>query len=197
MVGDATGFQAILCTIGFIALVLIPIFEFDVSTNSFLEEKLSVTNCFLRMLGADKLLNREWSQYSSELLKLVSESPDLAPMYEEVHSIGTKNVFPSMLQTKFILHMSGAGIYIGCVSAAIVLNDYNDIGVPITSMLFMNAFAIITQLCGKLCTDILSHLRRIIYTISLYLNGSQKIEALIVTHYILTNILIYIYIYIH
>lgn len=47
-VGDGTANEAILCSIGFLALILIPVFEFDVSTNSFIEEKLAVTNAFLR-----------------------------------------------------------------------------------------------------------------------------------------------------
>lgn len=128
-------------------MILIPVFEFDVSTNSYLEEKLAVTNCFIRMLGADKLLKEDWSQYSPEMLDLVTQSKDLAPYYQEAE--GVKEVTPSMMTLKFIMHMSGAAIYIGCVSAAITLNDDSEIGVPIASMIFMNIFGVITYLCGK------------------------------------------------
>ncbi len=94
-VGDATVNQALLCAIGFIALILIPVFEFDVSTNSFLEEKLSVTNSFIRMLGGDKLLNQRWTQYSPELLDFVKSSKDLHLLFEEAKH--ADKVQPSML----------------------------------------------------------------------------------------------------
>jgi hypothetical protein len=146
LVGDASLAEGILSCLGFLSLILVPVFELDVSSNSFLEEKLAVTVSFLRILKVYDLLDLQWTQYSPEMLDFVRDSPDIRHMFAEAEGVST--VHPTLLSAGFVLHCTGAGTFVGFVTAAIISNDYTESHLGVFVMLGMNMFLLLTYFCG-------------------------------------------------
>ena len=145
-VGDASLTECLLSCVGFLSLILVPVFELDVSNNAFIEEKLAVTVSFLRLLNVYDMLDLNWTQYSPELLDFVRDSPDIKHIYPEAE--GVECVHPTILTPGFILHCIGAGSFVAYVTAAVVSNDYTESHVGILVALGLNMFLLLTYFCG-------------------------------------------------
>lgn len=146
LVGDASLTEGVLASVGFLSLILVSIFELDVSSNSFIEEKLAVTASFLYILRAQDKLNVQWTQYSTELLNFVRESPDIKHMYAEAQEV--EAVYPTLLTIPFILHILGAGNFVLFVTAAVVSNDYTESHMGVFVIFGLNIFLLLTYFCG-------------------------------------------------
>jgi hypothetical protein len=161
-VGDATPLEATLAQIGFICLIIVAMFEVDVSSLVFLEEKLVITAWLLEKLQIDKYLNFKLSQYSPELLDLIRCSPELHHLYEEDiggltsegdggTSHGKEKIVlkPIFLNFNFSMHVLGAAGFVIFITASIILNDLNEEKVAwITGCSFV-AFASVGYLTGS------------------------------------------------
>lgn len=148
LVGDASLTEGLLSCVGFLSLILVPVFELDVSNNAFIEEKLAVTVTFLRILKVFDLLDSDshWTQYSPEMLDFVRSSPDIAHMYPEAE--GVDRVHPTLLSVGFVLHCTGAGSFVAYVTAAVISNDYTESHHGIMVMFGLNMFLLLTYFCG-------------------------------------------------
>jgi hypothetical protein len=146
IVGDASLTECILSCIGFLSLILVPVFELDVSNNSFVEEKLAVTVSFLRILNVYDMLDINWTQYSPEILNFVRDSADIKHLYIEAE--GVSEVHPTILSLGFVLHCVGAGSFVAYVTAAIISNDYSESHLGVFVMFGMNMFLLLTYFCG-------------------------------------------------
>jgi hypothetical protein len=151
-VGDATALEATLAQLGFICLLIVAMFEVDVSSLVFLEEKLVITSWLLEKLKIDKYLNFKPSQYSPELLDLIRSSPELHHLYEEdvLSETNEKLVLkPIFLNFNFSMHMLGAGGFVIFITASLILNDLHEAQVAwITGSSFI-AFASVGYLTGS------------------------------------------------
>lgn len=146
-VGDATSLEATLAQIGFFCLIIVAMFEVDVSSLVFLEEKLVITTWLLEMLKIQEYINFPLSQYSPELLELIRCSPDLHSLYEE--DDGKLTIQPVFLNFKFSMHVVGATGFAIFITASIILNDLNEEKVAwITGCSFI-AFASVGYLTGS------------------------------------------------
>jgi hypothetical protein len=146
-VGDATPLEATLAQIGFFCLIIVAMFEVDVSSLVFLEEKLIITCWLLEKLQIEKCLPFQLSQYSPELLELIRSSPALHRLYEE--DDGKLTIQPVFLNFKFSMHVVGATGFAVFITASIILNDLNEEKVAwITGSSFV-AFASVGYLTGS------------------------------------------------
>lgn len=151
-VGDASALEATLSCIGFASLLLVTGFELDVIPDRFLEDKLIVTGWMIQKLQLQHLLPFELSPYDSNFRAFIRQSKDIYHLYEEdkyiLNRCRKKNhfVYDSLWP---MLHMIGACSYIIMVTAAIVLNDYNEEKVAwITGSLF-GVFCFLGYLTGN------------------------------------------------
>jgi hypothetical protein len=126
-VGDASILEATLSHIGFFSLLIIAVFEVDVSSESFLEVKVLITSWFLEILHAEKHLKFRPHVHSPQLLEFIRESKDLRHLFEEDDGkIKFDSSFFSLKKFQFSLHVIGAMLYSVCVTAAIILNEINE-----------------------------------------------------------------------
>ena len=147
--GVASFLETSLAQAGFLAMVVVAIFELDVSPVVFLEEKLLVTSWLLEKLNLDKSLGFSTSPYSKEFLSFIRSSP-LSHLYEE--DIGSLACIPpprlnySTLWTS--LHVIGATAYVVLVTTAILLNDLREERVAWITGAFFLAFCFLGYLTG-------------------------------------------------
>jgi hypothetical protein len=99
-------------------------FEVDVSSKLFLEEKLVITSWLLEKLGMDKHLNFEMSHYDPKLLAFIRESKGIHHLFEE--DDGKVEVKPVFFNLNFSMHALGATGYVVLVTAAIILNEIHE-----------------------------------------------------------------------
>ena len=146
-VGDATPLEATLAQIGFFCLIIVAMFEVDVSSSVFLEVKLIITCWLLEKLQIEQYLPFQLSPYSHELLELLRSSPSLHRLYEE--DDGKLTIKPVFLNFKFSMHVVGATGFAVFITASIILNDLNEEKVAwITGSSFF-AFASVGYLTGS------------------------------------------------
>lgn len=147
--GDASFLEATLAHIGFFSLLVIAVFEVDVSSESFFEVKVQITAWFLEMMKAEKHLKFHPHIHNPKLLEFIRESKDLKHLFEE--DDGKIKIDPSMFSLKkiqFSLHVIGAMGYSVFVTAAIILNEINEEKVAwITGVSFL-AFCTLGYLSG-------------------------------------------------
>ena len=84
-VGSADYTASTLALVGFVCLLLVPIFDFDVLPQRFLEEKLLTTKWLLDKILKKRGEKRPFRFGRSELLKFLRASPLLYWLYEENH----------------------------------------------------------------------------------------------------------------
>lgn len=118
------------------SLIVVAMFEVDVSSKLFLEEKLLVTSWLLEKLGMDEYLNFDLHHYEPKLLEFIRNSDELRHLFEE--DDGKVEVKPVVFNFSFSMHALGAGGYVVCVTAAILLNEIHEEKVAwITGLSFM------------------------------------------------------------
>lgn len=122
-------------------------FEVDVSSIVFLEEKLIITCWLIEKLKIEKLLNFKLSQYSPELLDLIRSYPDLHRLYEE--DDGKLKIQPVFLNFNFSMHIIGATGFVIFVTASVILNDFNEEKVGWITGLSFVMFASVGYLTGS------------------------------------------------
>lgn len=122
-------------------------FEVDVSSIVFLEEKLIITCWLIEKLKIEKLLNFKLSQYSPELLDLIRSYPDLHRLYEE--DDGKLKIQPVFLNFNFSMHVIGATGFVIFVTASVILNDFNEEKVGWITGLSFIMFASVGYLTGS------------------------------------------------
>lgn len=133
--GDASALEAMLSQAGFFFLVVVAMFEVNVSPKAFLEEKLMITSWFLQKMGYRKILDFPIHEYSPELLHFLSTS-EVSHMYEEYD--GKMKITQSFFNFNFSMHMLGAGGYVVLVTASIIINDWHEMKVAwITGISFI------------------------------------------------------------
>lgn len=151
-VGDASFLEATLSYIGFASLLLVTGFELDVIPDRFLEDKLIVTGWLIEKLRLHKIIPFKLSPDDPEFIQFIRQSKDIYHLYEEdkymVNRRKKKNhfIFDALGPS---LHMIGACSYIIFVTAAIILNDYNEEKIAwITGSLF-GFFCFLAYLSGN------------------------------------------------
>ena len=106
------------------SLIVVAMFEVDVSSKLFLEEKLLVTSWLLEKLGMQRHLQFEMSQYEPKLLEFIRASEGLRHLFEEDDGrVQVKQVF---FNFNFSVHALGASGYVFLVTAAIILNEIHE-----------------------------------------------------------------------
>lgn len=126
-VGDASFLEATLSHIGFFSLLVIAVFEVDVSSESFLEQKVLITSWFLEILDVEKHLDFSPHVHNPKLLDFIRESNDILHLYEEDDGkMKLESAFFSLKKIQFSLHVVGAMSYSVFVTAAIILNEINE-----------------------------------------------------------------------
>lgn len=128
-VGDASFLEATLSHIGFFSLLIIAVFEVDVSSESFLEQKILITSWFLQLLDMEKHLKFSAHAHNPKLLEFIRESNEILHLYEEDSVIENFKIDSSIVSLKkiqFSLHVIGAMSYSVFVTAAIILNEINE-----------------------------------------------------------------------
>lgn len=126
-VGDATYFEASLGQAGFFFLIVVAMFEVDVSPQLFLEEKLIITAWLIEGMKLSEKLNFPVSQYSPEFLKMLVESDEVKHLYEEYDGkMEIRRNFLSFVNFNFSLHMLGASLYICLITAAVIMNEHTE-----------------------------------------------------------------------
>jgi hypothetical protein len=146
-VGDATELECLLCQLGFFCLIVVAMFEVDVSSAVFLEEKLIITCWLLEKLDMKKHLKFNLSQYEPQLLEFIRASPDIKHLYEE--DDGKIKIQPVLLNIQFSMHAIGASGFIVFVTAAIIMNDLHEEKVAWITGLFFFIFTALGYLTGS------------------------------------------------
>lgn len=122
-------------------------FEVDVSSIVFLEEKLIITCWLIEKLNIQNKLDFKLTQYSPELLELIRSYPDLHRLYEE--DDGKLKINPVFLNFNFSMHVIGATGYVIFVTASVILNDLNEEKVAWITGLSFITFASVGYLTGS------------------------------------------------
>lgn len=113
--------------IGFFSLLIIAVFEVDVSSESFLEQKVLITSWFLQLLDTEKHLKFSPHMGNPQLLEFLRGAKALRHLFEE--DDGSYKFDTSLINFKkiqFSLHVIGAMSYSVFVTAAIILNEINE-----------------------------------------------------------------------
>jgi hypothetical protein len=151
-VGDASYIEACFSLVGFASLLLIAGFELDVVPDRFLEDKLIVTGWLIEKLNYQDRLPFTLSASDEGFLDFIRSSKEIYHLYEEDKYIlhrGRRFSYFRYSSLWSSLHMLGACSYIFCVTAAIIINDYNEEKVAwITGTLF-SMFCFLAYLTGN------------------------------------------------
>lgn len=160
-VGDASYLEAVLSFIGFASLLLVTGFELDVVPERFLEDKLIVTGWLIEKLKLKKRLPFSLSPDDEGFRDFIRQSKEIYYLYDEDKHIQHRGKRSTIFRYQPFwptLHMIGACSYIGCVTASIIINDYNEEKVAwITGSLF-GLFCFMAYLTGNY-VPVLKYLR--------------------------------------
>lgn len=131
-VGDAKKAELSFALIGFLSLILVSLFELDVSPQRFLEDKLLVTGWLIDKLGYRRRLSSHFKLHSTSqgLLQFLRDSPSIYWLYQEDHSWQQDALRAQTQQRLFTYnriwrsaHVAGAISFVLCVTTSIIIND--------------------------------------------------------------------------
>lgn len=130
-VGDGKPLEVILALIGFASLLLVAGFELNVVPDQFLQEKLMVTGWLIEKLHMEDMLDFDVNDFRNEkFIKFIRSSSALYTMYEEDHILQTRSKgykkWAKYNLTWEGLHILGAVVFCGFVTASIIINDINE-----------------------------------------------------------------------
>lgn len=151
-IGDASYTEALLCQVGFAAMILVVTFEVPTTPQSFFQDKLLLTYWMMMKLQLQPYLDFKISPTSRKFLEFIRNSGDLRHLYEEDlhHEMRPVSTFATFT-LGFNLHALGASLFVGCVTMAVILNDSQESRVAVITGGFFVMFAAMGYISGELC----------------------------------------------
>jgi hypothetical protein len=151
-IDDASHVEALLCQVGFAAMILVVMFEVPVTPQTFFQDKLLLTYWMMRKLKLQPYLDFKISPTSPQFLNFIRNSEDLDGLFEEDihHEMKPVSTFATFT-LDFNLHAIGASLFVTCLTAAVILNDSQEHRVAYITGTFFVMFCALGYCSGTCC----------------------------------------------
>jgi hypothetical protein len=153
-IGDASHTEALLCQVGFAAMILVVAFEVPVNPQTFFQDKLLLTYWMMKKLKLQPYLDFKISPTSRQFLEFIRNSEELRGLYEEdaEHEMQPVSTFATFT-LGFNLHAIGASTFVSCITLAIILNDSQEHRVLYITGFFFVMFCVMGYISGEIDTS--------------------------------------------